>query len=244
MNESSPATPLNEIDRIRAEYNRRAAAHELQDRYSPLNPAVYLTVQERQRAIIRCLNRFLSTPLSQAKVLEIGCGMGGNLRELIHLGARPENLIGNDLMPDRIETARNLLPADTTLLSGDALELELTPESFDIVIQSTVFSSILDEQIQERIAQGMWSLVKPGGGILWYDFTFNNPRNPNVRGVPLNRIRQLFPEARIDARKVTLAPPISRRVVRLHPALYPLFNFCPFLRTHLVCWIGKPSLGT
>ena len=22
----------------------------------------------------------------------------------------------------------------------------------------------------------MWALVKPGGGVLWYDFVYNNPR--------------------------------------------------------------------
>ena len=30
----------------------------------------------------------------------------------------------------------------------------------------------------------MWAAVKPGGGVLWYDFTVDNPRNADVRGVP------------------------------------------------------------
>lgn len=241
MSETSPSTATNEIDRIRAEYDRRAAAHELNDRYSPLNPSVYLAVHERQREIIRILTRYLPVPLAEAKILEVGCGMGGNLRELIQLGAQPARIIGNDLMPDRIEIARDLLPPGVELLSGDALQLNLPAKSFDIVMQSTVFSSILDDSVQARLAGGMWEFVKPGGGILWYDFTFNNPRNPNVRGVSLSRIRELFPQGKIHSRKVTLAPPISRRVVRLHPALYNLFNLFLFLRTHLVCWIGKPN---
>lgn len=241
MNNPPPITAPNEIDRIRAEYDRRAAAAELNDRYSPLNPSVYLATQERQLQIIRSFNQFLTVPLGEAKILEIGCGMGGNLRELIQLGAKPQKIIGNDLMPDRIETARELLPSGVTLLAGDALELDLQPASFDIVMQSTVFSSILDDGVQSRLAAGMWSLVKPGGGVLWYDFTFNNPRNPNVRGVKLVRIRELFPAGPIHSQTVTLAPPISRRVVHIHPSLYHLFNFFPFLRTHLVCWIGKPA---
>lgn len=240
MSNPSSTTADDEIDRIRAEYDRRAAARDLNERYSPLNPSVYLAVQERQREIIRALNRFLPGPLSEAKILEVGCGMGGNLRELIQLGAQPENIVGNDLMPDRIDIARELLPARLELLSGDALQLDLRKDSFDIVLQSTVFSSILDDAVQSRLAAGMWSLVKPGGGLLWYDFTFNNPRNPNVRGVPLGRIRELFPQGAIHSQRVTLAPPISRRVVRIHPSLYSLFNLFPFLRTHLVCWIGKP----
>jgi hypothetical protein len=73
--------------------------------------------------------------------------------------------------------------------------------------------------------------------VLWSDFTYNNPNNPDVRGVPVNRIRELFPNGKLMVRRVTLAPPIARRVCRIHPALYSLFNVFPFLRTHVLCWI-------
>ena len=86
----------------------------------------------------------------------------------------------------------------------------------------------------------MWSWLRPGGAVLWYDFTYNNPRNPDVRGVPLRRVQALFPQAHITARRVTLAPPLARAVVRVHPALYGLFNSLPWLRTHILCWIEKP----
>ena len=39
--------------------------------------------------------------------------------------------------------------------------------------------------------------------------------------------------------RLTLAPPISRRVTKVHPALYTLFNLLPFLRTHVLGWIKK-----
>jgi hypothetical protein len=81
--------------------------------------------------------------------------------------------------------------------------------------------------------------VKPGGGVLWYDFTVDNPRNRDVRGVPLRRVQALFPQARVQAQRVTLAPPIARAVSRLHPSLYTVFNALPPLRTHLLCWIAK-----
>jgi hypothetical protein len=75
--------------------------------------------------------------------------------------------------------------------------------------------------------------------VLWYDFTVDNPRNPDVRGVPLKRVRELFPHARMQARRITLAPPVARAVVRVHPALYTLFNTLPALRTHVLCWLAK-----
>jgi len=68
---------------------------------------------------------------------------------------------------------------------------------------------------------------------------FANPRNPDVRGVPLRRVRELFPDGKVKRCRVTLAPPIARRVVGIHPALYTLFNAMPFLRTHILCWIAK-----
>ena len=75
--------------------------------------------------------------------------------------------------------------------------------------------------------------------MLWYDFTVDNPRNADVRGVPLARVRALFPRGQLTARRVTLAPPIARAVCRVHPALYTACNALPLLRTHLLCWIAK-----
>jgi len=60
-----------------------------------------------------------------------------------------------------------------------------------------------------------------------------------VRGVPVAQIRQLFPAGSLHVRRVTLAPPISRRVCRLHPFLYHVFNAIPVLRSHVMCWIAK-----
>jgi hypothetical protein len=62
-----------------------------------------------------------------------------------------------------------------------------------------------------------------------------------VRGVPLKRVQALFPEGAVHSRRVTLAPPLSRAVCRIHPALYSVFNAVPLLRTHVLAWIAKPS---
>ncbi|MDR1473039.1 MAG: hypothetical protein LBI41_00530 [Lactobacillales bacterium] len=84
----------------------------------------------------------------------------------------------------------------------------------------------------------MWKLLKPGGAVLWYDFAFDNPKNPDVKGVKLSEIKSLFPDAEISCKKVTLAPPIGRKLTKIHPSMYGCFNL-PFLRTHLLCWIKK-----
>jgi SAM-dependent methyltransferase len=218
-------------------YARRVG---LPDLYDPLRPEVRSARHDRERALAGLFARQLSRPASELDVLEVGCGQGDNLLELLRWGFDPARLVGNELLPARAAAARSRLPAAVQLLEGDATRLDIAPGRFDIVLQSTVFSSLLDTTFQQHLATAMWRWVKPDGAVLWYDFTFDNPRNPDVRGVPLRRIRELFPEGRITARRVTLAPPLARAVVRVHPGLYTLFNALPLLRTHLLCWIAKP----
>lgn len=212
------------------------------DRYSLLQPDVWQSVQERQRAMLKLFARPGFGDPATRRVLEVGCGAGGNLLELLRMGFAPQHLAGAELLPGRLAQARAVLPPAVTLWGGDASALDIAPASRDIVFQSTVFSSLLDDAFQQRLADAMWRWVAPGGGVLWYDFTVNNPRNRDVRGVPLARVRQLFPQATVWRRKITLAPPIARAVCRLHPGLYPVFNLLPLLRTHQLVWLQKPIL--
>lgn len=228
----------DETSAVAERYARRAA---VADRYSLLKPDVWQTVHERQRAMLKLFASIGWHDLSARRLTEVGCGVGGNLLELLRFGFAPEHLIGIELLPERHARARQVLPAATELHLGDALAAPVEAASQDVVLQATVFSSLLDAAFQQRLAQAMWRWVKPGGGVLWYDFTVNNPRNLDVRGVPLSRVRELFPHGSLQTRRVTLAPPLARALCRVHPALYTLVNTLPPLRTHVLCWIGKPQ---
>jgi hypothetical protein len=83
----------------------------------------------------------------------------------------------------------------------------------------------------------MWQWVAPGGGVLIYDFVVDNPRNPDVQGVPLAEVRRLFPHARITSRRLTLAPPLARHLPA--PLLAPAAMLLPFARTHRLTWAVK-----
>jgi ubiquinone/menaquinone biosynthesis C-methylase UbiE len=229
----------SEIEAIRQRYHRRQQIPEA-FLYDPLNPSRYMLYQEKRQALIRWINWANLAPVKDKRLLEIGCGNGNNLSLFMSLGFQPENLVGNELIEDYAVNARRLLPTGTQILVGDASTLNLEENSFDIVFQSTVFTSILDPKFQQKLANRMWSMVKPGGGILWYDFIFNNPKNPDVKGVTKRQIHQLFPDGDIKTWQLCLAPPISRQVTKIHPSLYNVFNLFPFLRTHVLCWITKP----
>jgi SAM-dependent methyltransferase len=218
-----------------ARYARRAEP----ERYSFLRPDVWQSVQQRQRAMLALFVRAGWTSFADKRVVEVGCGGGGNLLELLRLGFAPEHLTGIELLPDRHAQARHRLPVATRVWLGDAAGAPLEPASQDLVLQATVFSSLLDDAFQQRLADTMWSWLKPGGAVIWYDFSVDNPRNADVRGVPLARLRALFPQATIRGDRVTLAPPLARAVCRWQPRLYGWFNLLPLLRTHRLAWLQK-----
>ena len=83
------------------------------------------------------------------------------------------------------------------------------------------------------------SLLQKDGYILWYDFIYSNPKNKSVRGVSKSRIKELFPNAEITFKKVTLAPPIGRALVRRAPFLSQVLNLFPILKTHTFALIKK-----
>lgn len=227
-----------EIDQIKQRYVKRV---QLDGIYSFTKPDVYMAQQEKEREIIRWIIKSNIGSLENVRLLEIGCGGGKNLLSLLQWGFSAKNLVGNELLTDRVQSAKKLLPSDIQIIEGDAMLLDFKGDLFDVVYQSTVFTSILDDNFQKKLAEKMWSLLRPGGWILWYDFVYDNPTNKDVKGVPYKKIVALFPEGKITVRRLTLAPPISRIVTKIHPQVYTACNIFPFLRTHLLCGIQKPN---
>jgi phospholipid N-methyltransferase len=174
--------------------------------------------------------------IGKMKLLEVGAGFGDNLYFFRRLGFNWENIYANELLSDRIDFLKNNFP-QVNLIEGDACHInETKKEEYDIIFQSTVFTSILDKDFKLNLANKMWELVKPGGLILWYDFIYNNPKNKDVKGIKKKEIIQLFHHSKnIKFYRVTLAPPIGRRVKKL----YSFFNVIPFLRTHIIAEIEK-----
>ena len=146
-----------------------------------------------------------------------------------------DNIYANELLDDRVEILVKNLP-NSNIYSGDALKLEFK-NYFDVVFQSTVFTSILDFDFKQKLANKMFDMAKDDGLILWYDFKYNNPNNPDVKGVDKSEIKRLFSNSKkIIFHNVTLAPPIGRKVGKF----YNLFNaLFPFLRTHIIAEIHK-----
>jgi ubiquinone/menaquinone biosynthesis C-methylase UbiE len=224
-----------EEDRIRAAYAKRK--HDL--RYSLFNPGHLFEVQERERRFLILLARHGFAPLNIKKILEIGCGTGYWLREFIRWGAQPENITGVDLLSDRVAEAKRLCPEAITVECGSAAELVFPNETFDLVLQSTVFTSVLDREMKQHLAAEMLRVVKQEGLILWYDYHVHNSQNPDVRGVKRREIYRLFPGCWIELRRITLAPPITRLIAPYSWLVCYLLGRIPFLCTHYLGVIQK-----
>ena len=229
--------PTMEVEeaRIRAVY----ASRERGARYSWFSDGHLFFIQERERHVLSVLKRNGFSSLETKSILEIGCGTGYWLREFIKWGARPENIRGFDLLPDRVEEAKRLCPERMRIQCGSAAELALPDEAFDLILQSTVFTSILEPSLKRQIASEMLRVLKKNGIILWYDFHVDNPWNPDVRGVKKREILQLFPGCRIELQRVTLAVPLVRRLAPYSLLACYLLGKIPWLCTHYLGVVRK-----
>jgi SAM-dependent methyltransferase len=230
---------VGEADRIAAEYARRAREIP-QERYSPAAPAQLLLRQSRERAVLGLLRSAGMLPLAGRRILDVGCGTGQWLADFETWGADRGGLAGIDLLPERVAAARERLTPGADLRAGDASELPWDSASFDIVLQSTVFSSILDADMRAAVAGEMARVLAPGGVILWNDFFADNPRNPAVRGVRRRELAALFPGFGADVRRVTLAAPIARRIAPRSHLAAVLLEAARVLNTHYVAVLRRP----
>ena len=221
---------MSETDEIKRRYEDRKSSTRVLSAQQNKTYGNFI-LEEREKVYKNVLkNKF--DDFSNLKILEIGAGAGGNLDFFQKLGIPWNNIYANELLEDRLKKLMEDF-RQINIIPGDALEIDDT-NKYDIIFQSTVFTSILDKEFKSKLAQKMRILLKDDGMILWYDFIYNNPSNPDVKGVSVKEIYKLFPSARqIDIKKVTLAPPIGRRVGKF----YTIFNSLKFLRSHVVAAI-------
>jgi SAM-dependent methyltransferase len=198
-------------------------------------------LQERQSHVFQLLNRHGLVPLAGKRILEVGCGTGKWLRDLIAWGADPEGLFGVELLEASAARARRLCPPGVTIECGNAAELSFAPHSFDIVLQATLFTSVLGEEVKRAMATEMLRVLHPQGVIIWYDFFFRNPQNPYVKPVTREEIYQLFPGCEIDLRRISLAPALARVLAPCSWTACSVLSRLPPLCTHYLGAICRPS---
>jgi ubiquinone/menaquinone biosynthesis C-methylase UbiE len=226
-----------ERQRIKTEYDRRTVEISA-DLYAPWQPAEILMRAATRRVAAIMLHEAGLFPRAGDKCLEVGFGELGWLGDLVSWGMPAKDLYGIELNPTRAALAKKILSA-SHLLVGDAATLPWSDNTFRLVIASTVFSSMLNSEMRCMAADEIIRVLRPGGALLWYDFAFNNPRNPHVRKVDRRELRRLFPQLIGSVESITLAPPLARFVAPKSWVMATVLEALPFLRTHLIALLKK-----
>jgi SAM-dependent methyltransferase len=224
-----------DLARLRREYADRDRRLAESDLYSPANPGHAFMIRGRERAVLKMFEQNGFQNLEEYDILEVGCGRGGVLAEYVGFGAAPQRLHGIELLERRVADAHERLP-DLPIVRADGQHLPYRGAVFDIVLQYTVFSSILDDGVKAAVAREMRRVLKPGGMILWYDYWLN-PTNPHARGIRPAEIRRLFAGCRCRFERISLAPPICRRLAPVSRPLAGWLERLKLFNTHYLAAI-------
>lgn len=226
----SASDSASEHERIKAAYRYYDSSGAIQRKRDDSNPGNRLNGANRWRALQRVLQG-LALP-EGFQLLDVGCGVGQDLHRIARGFAqlRP-SLHGIDLLPDRVERAREAVPAAVFHVGG-AERLPYRSGMFDVITAATVFSSILDGGVAGAVAREMTRVLAPTGTIICYDMRYPNPWNPHIRAMRARDWRRLFPGARLRLTSLTLLPQLARRLGVIAPPVCRRLSVVRVLHSH------------
>ena len=170
--------------------------------------------EEARNAVALAAALLDGDPASRGPVLDLACGAGRHLEELVARGFRS---VGLDLSPELLEHALETLPA-VPLVRGDMRRIPLAEGSMGAVTSFfTSFGYFDDPEDDERVLAEVARVLAPGGLFL-LDFlnaekvrTELRPRDEGVvRGVRVVQERRLVDGGRRVEKHITLGEPGTR----------------------------------
>ena len=186
------------------------------------NPGVLFQVLATEASIVRAC-RVIDHDAARAMVLDVGCGGGCDLYDLILLHYDTAKMTGIDISPDRIAGARKLWPQVRFVL-GDASRMEFADHSFDLIFESTMFATLPDDALSAAIAREMVRVCRPGGYLMLVDWRTPKPGDRNYKALTRRRLTDLFAVGReTDLLRVcrgALVPPLGRWLSTWFPSAY------------------------
>jgi ubiquinone/menaquinone biosynthesis C-methylase UbiE len=224
-----------EIERIKKVYDERALVPEIN--YNPLLPENYYLLNSKEKLLVKLLNKYYGPYIGNLNILDVGFGSGLDFLTFIKLGADIDGLFGVEILEERYNRVKEIIPRINLLLTND-FSLPFEDKSMDIITQSTVLSSILDKNCRTQLAFEMYRVLKPGGRIFSYDIRYSNPWNPNVIKIDKKEIHDLFPSAITSFYPVTLNPVITRKIAPFSILLCEILGF-GFLCSHYYSVLEK-----
>jgi SAM-dependent methyltransferase len=114
-------------------------------------------VQKRTRTIVEAAGLD-----SQARVLDVGTGIGVLVPHFLSQGVRPQNITGCDLSPNMLHEARRRYP-DVRFWQGDFLEFPSDFGTFDAIFFNACFGNFYD---QGKVLEKAAALLSGDGSLV------------------------------------------------------------------------------
>jgi SAM-dependent methyltransferase len=189
------------------------------------NPGVLFQILATEASIVLAVRAMTHDPAT-ARVLDVGCGTGGDLFAFIRLGYRPGNITGVDILPERIAQATDI-HAHAHFIEGDASRLGMPDGIFDLVFESTMFATLPDNALRAAIAQEMIRVCNPGGYLFLIDWRTPKPGDRHYKALSRRELCTLFGVGHrtqlVGMFRGALVPPIGRFLSTHVPSCYFLF---------------------
>ena len=175
----------------------------------------------------------------KSRILDLGVGSGTECFSLIESGFRTERIMALDLDVRRLRAAHANHPW-LRAVAGNGTKLPFRDETFDVVYQSTVISSVLDTALRLVILREAGRVLRSGGVLISYDTRYPNPWNRHTRPLRTAELRNALAGWDLSAISLTGIPQIIRPLSRVSLSLCRLVEAVPVLRSHLLVFARKP----
>jgi SAM-dependent methyltransferase len=182
---------------------------------------------------------------SDLRVLDVGCGSGATWYQLFRLGVKPHNTVGIDVQSDRLKHIGEHYP-QATVLFADASQMPLADESFDLVYESTLFATLSERSLRQRVASEMIRVCKPNGYLLLVDWRVRNPFDAGSGKLNRRELQQLFGAGTttrlLAVARGALIPPLGRLLsAYAEPFYFLIAGLLPALVGQVVYVLQKQS---
>jgi SAM-dependent methyltransferase len=131
----------------------------------PYTDHAYAESHPDRLRVVACLSGWDAPDVTRARVLELGCGRGGNLLPMA-AGLPSATFVGLDRSPVQLAEARRIADesglGNVQLVEGDVERLDVPAAAFDYVVAHGVCSWV-SPQARRALLRGMARALAPGG---------------------------------------------------------------------------------
>lgn len=206
------------------------------------NPEVLFQILATETSVVKAFQKIKDSPVDSL-VLNVGCGNGADNFQLLRLHYKIENICGIDINDERLSVAQHIFPNSTCEI-GDASKMRYADNYFDIVFESTMFSTLSNDNLCNTIASEMIRVCKPNAHIVLVDWKIPKPNNPSYNALTKKKLFKFFKVGLetdlIYTTRGALIPPIGRFLSKyIHGIYFLVSSFLPFFVGQVVYVLKK-----